>query len=70
MNQANNIIRIGFVGAGSICRSRHLPGLQALENVEVVAVCNRSRESSRKVAEVFHIPEVMDDWRELVARDD
>jgi len=33
-------LRIGIVGAGGIVRQRHLPGLQALPNVQVVAVCN------------------------------
>jgi predicted dehydrogenase len=63
-------IRVGFIGAGAICRTRHLPGLAKIEGVDVVAVANRSRQSGRKVADDFGIREVMDDWRQLVARDD
>ena len=37
-------IRIGIVGAGDNTRVRHIPGLQAQEGVEIVSVCNRSRE--------------------------
>jgi predicted dehydrogenase len=44
--------------------------LQAIAGVEIVSVCNRSRESSQRVAEAFHIPKVYDDWRELVTADD
>jgi predicted dehydrogenase len=33
-------------------------------------VCNRSRESSQRVADTFHIPKVYEDWRELVAAPD
>lgn len=63
-------IRVGIVGAGNNTRVRHIPGLQAIEGVEIVSVCNRSRESSQKVADAFHIPKVYEDWRDLVAADD
>lgn len=63
-------IKVGIVGAGNNTRVRHLPGLQAIAGVEIVSVCNRSRESSQRVAEAFRIPKVYDDWRKLVAADD
>ena len=63
-------IRIGIVGAGNNTRVRHIPGLQAIPGVEIVSVCNRSRESSQRAADAFHIPKVYDDWRALVAADD
>src|SRR2546421_8495696 len=66
---AANKLRIGIIGAGGIVRSRHLPALRGIEGVEVIAVCNRSRESGAAVAREFAIPEVMTDWRALVARD-
>jgi len=66
----NQKIRIGFIGAGGICRSRHLPGLEKCENVQVVAVCNRSQASSQAVASEFSIPEIETDWHKLVERDD
>ena len=63
-------LTLGIVGAGGIVRSRHLPGLKAIRNVSVRAVCNRSRESGEAVAREWDIPEVMTDWRSLVERDD
>jgi predicted dehydrogenase len=63
-------IKIGVVGAGNNTRVRHIPRLQAIDGVEVVSVCNRSRESSQRVADAFHIPKVYDDWRQLIAADD
>lgn len=60
-------LRVGIVGAGANTRLRHIPGLQAIEGVQVVGVCNRSRESSRRVAQEFGIPRIYDDWTELVA---
>jgi predicted dehydrogenase len=63
-------IRVGIVGAGNNTRVRHIPGLQRIEGVEIISVCNRSRESSQRVAEAFGIPKIYEDWRELVAADD
>ncbi len=63
---SSNTIRVGIVGAGANSRSRHIPGFQALDGVEVVGVANRSRESGQRVADEFEIPRVYDDWRQLV----
>jgi predicted dehydrogenase len=63
-------LRIGIVGAGGIVRQRHLPGLQALPNVQVVAVCNARIESAQQVAKEFHIPEVLHDWADMLDRRD
>jgi len=63
-------IRIGIVGAGANTRAKHLPLLQAIPGVELVAVANRSRESSERVAKEFNIARVASDWREIAgARD-
>ena len=63
-------VRIGFIGAGGICRQRHLPGLNALDNIELVAVCNRSQASGQNIADEFGFSEVMTDWKQLLDRDD
>jgi predicted dehydrogenase len=63
-------LRIGIVGAGGIVRQRHLPGLLALPQAEVVAVCNARTETARDVAREFNIPEVMTDWAEMIDRPD
>ena len=63
-------IRIGIVGAGTNTVSKHLPGLQAIDGVEVVSVCNRSRLSSQRVADRFGIPTVYDKWPDLVSAPD
>lgn len=63
-------IRIGLIGAGANTRSRHIPGFQAIEGVEIVAVCNRSRESGQRVADEFGIPHVLDRWEQMLERED
>jgi predicted dehydrogenase len=59
-------IRVGIVGLGENTRVRHVPGLRACRNVEIVGVCNRTRESSERAAEVHGIPRAFASWRELV----
>ncbi|MCS7309133.1 MAG: Gfo/Idh/MocA family oxidoreductase [Armatimonadetes bacterium] len=59
-------IRVGVVGAGANTVEKHIPNLQAIEGVEIVSVCNRTRESSERVAKQFGIPKVYDNWRALV----
>lgn len=67
---AAEVIRVGFIGAGGICRTRHLPGLAAIPGVQVVAVANRTLDSGRRVAKEFGIPEALEDWRRLLERSD
>ena len=43
-------IRVGFVGAGANTRKHHIPKLAAQPGIELVAVANRSKESSERVA--------------------
>ena len=63
-------IRVGIVGAGANTTSKHIPGLQALKGVEIVSVCNRSRESGERVAKQFNIPQVYENWLDLIEADD
>lgn len=67
---ADQPIRVGFIGAGGICKTRHLPGLSKIDGVQIKTVCNRSEESSRRVADEWSIPEIDTEWRQLVERDD
>jgi len=68
--QKNQPIRVGIVGAGTNTKVMHIPGLQAIDGVEIVSVCNRSVDSAKRVAKEFDIPEVYEHWWELVAADD
>ncbi|MDA0365949.1 MAG: Gfo/Idh/MocA family oxidoreductase [Chloroflexi bacterium] len=63
-------LRIGFIGAGANTRTRHIPGFRAIPDVELVAVCNRSRESGQRVADEFGIPRVEIDPAAIFAADD
>jgi len=60
-------IRIGVIGAGANTRDRHIPGLRAVEGVQVVSVVNRTPESSARVAGALGIDRVAANVDELLA---
>lgn len=64
------MIRIGLVGAGGNTRARHIPGLRAHPDVELVGVCNRRPESTQEVAREFGIPRTYATWQDLVGDPD
>jgi predicted dehydrogenase len=72
MAQKNNHkLRVGIVGAGSIVRNRHLPGLKKHPEVDIVAVSNSSYESAQKFCDQ-NLPQAtpMQNWVDLVALPD
>ncbi len=64
---SSDIIRVGVIGAGANTTSRHIPGLQAIEGVEIASVANRTPESGQRVAKQFGIPQVADHWSDIIA---
>src|SRR5947209_1794984 len=64
---AQRTLRVGLIGAGANTRLRHIPGLQALPDVEIVAVCNRRPESTVAVAREYGIQHTYDRWQDLIA---
>jgi predicted dehydrogenase len=63
-------LRVGLIGAGANTRARHIPGLRALPNVEIVAVCNRRPESTAAVARDFAISRRHDAWEDVIGDPD
>ena len=66
----DNKVRVAFIGAGGICEQRHLPNLVTFSEVELTTVCNRSPDSSRRVAEKWKFQRTSQDWRRVVADPD
>lgn len=63
-------LRIGVVGCGGIFNAVHLPAYAAMDNVEVVAVCDIVEERAQKAAQTFTSAAVYTDYNDLIARDD
>jgi predicted dehydrogenase len=62
-------VRVALIGSGWI-QDFHARGVLAQPGGELVAVANHREESARALAERHGIPEVTNDWRSLVGRDD
>lgn len=65
---ANNPLRIGIIGVG-FGAVVHVPGFQS-EGWDVPVVWGRTTSRAQEAADRLGVPEVAEDWRDLVARDD
>jgi len=63
---AGQPLRIGFIGAGAINRTRHVPGLKKVGGVEFEVVANRSQASSQAAADEYGIKRTAGNWMEVV----
>lgn len=59
-------IRVGVIGAGGISRI-HLQTLTSLPGVELVAIADVLRSNAEMRAEQFHIPQIFEDYHDLLA---
>ena len=59
-------LTVGIIGAGGNTRLRHIPGFREIDDVEIVAVANRTMESSKAAAEEHGIPKAYTNWQELI----
>jgi predicted dehydrogenase len=57
---------LGFVGAGTIARERHVPGFRALPRVELVAVATSSLASAEAVARDLGFRRAHARWRDII----
>ncbi|MDR3050867.1 MAG: Gfo/Idh/MocA family oxidoreductase [Oscillospiraceae bacterium] len=66
---ADQQFRVGIVGCGGIANGKHLPALQKLPQVQLVAFCDIVPERAQQAAEKYGAPgaKVYTDYRELVA---
>jgi len=56
---AKKNLRFGLVGVGAAAQVNHIPAIQRLEGVEIVALCDRDPEKAARVAQKFAVPQVM-----------
>jgi hypothetical protein len=59
-------ISVGIIGAGANTKLHHIPKLQAIAGVTVATVCNRSAESTAKVAQEFGIQGQASCWKDVI----
>ena len=66
---AKKTLRIALVGVGAAAQINHLPALKKLEDVELVALCDRDPEKAARVAQKFGVPTSYTRFEELLADD-
>lgn len=63
-------VKIGVIGCGAIAQVHHMPSLAELqERFEVAVVCDISAKTAEYVANRYHVPKFVTDYRELLASD-
>jgi predicted dehydrogenase len=62
-------VGVGIIGAG-FARTTQIPGFKNCEGARGVIIASAHREHAEEVAREFDIPEVADDWRGVIERDD
>lgn len=62
-------VRVGVVGAGFM-GTTHIQTLRRLSGVEVVALADASRDQAQKAAARLSVPQVYDDYEQLIYRSD
>ena len=65
-------VKVGIIGCGGIANGKHMPSLQKLPNVEMVAFCDIIVERAEEAAKKYGTPDakVYTDYKELLANPD
>ena len=62
------VLKIGIIGCGGIANGKHMPALNTVDGVEMVAFCDIIKERAEKAAKEFGTPDakVYEDYKELL----
>ena len=61
------MLKAGFIGAGGRARGAHYPALDAIDDVEIVSVCELDEERMSVVVDQYGIEKTFTDHREMLA---
>jgi predicted dehydrogenase len=63
-------LRLGVVGLGWVAQVFHLPILTKLDDVEIVAVCDKDKARARMIAEKFGIKRFYSDHEQMLSKEE
>jgi predicted dehydrogenase len=63
-------IRIGVIGAGMYAGTAHMPALRKFKEVEVPAICRKSKDRLKQFQQMFKIPRGYTDYRQMLQKED
>jgi predicted dehydrogenase len=62
-------MKVGIIGAGGIARNVHLPSLNDMEDVTIVAICDLVKSRAVTLAEQYDIPNVYAVYHDMLAQE-
>ena len=66
----SNSLSVGMVGTSWWADAMHLPALASHPKARTVAICGRNRDNAQKMAEIWNIPQVYTDYRDMIENAD
>ena len=60
-------LKLGVVGLGWVAQIFHLPILKRLEDVEIVAICDRDKSKAKIIGDRFGINRIYTDYQQMIA---
>ena len=66
MDVGNGPVRLGSIGCGNVTEKRHLPAIQSVSDLQVVALADIDHDSLNRVANRFRIATRYSDYRALL----
>lgn len=67
MGVSNTPVRLGIIGCGNVTENRHLPAIESLSGLQVVALADIDQERLHRVADRFGVESRHVDYRALLA---
>ena len=69
MKDNKEIYKVAVIGCGWIAEDKHIPGLKANKDVEIVALCDISVEKANRLAKMYELTDVAiySDYRKMLA---
>jgi predicted dehydrogenase len=67
MRVSNTAVRLGIIGCGNVTEKRHLPAIQSVHDLQVVALADIDQERLHRVADRFGVENRYVDYRDLLA---
>ena len=62
-----NMVRVAFVGAGSLANAVHYPSLAEMEDVEIAAIAELNPDRLEKTASKYRVERTYSDYRRMIA---
>ncbi|MBI5476229.1 MAG: Gfo/Idh/MocA family oxidoreductase [Ignavibacteriales bacterium] len=63
-------LKLGVIGLGWVSQIFHLPTIIKMDDVEIVAVCDKDKSRAKFIAERFNVQKVYTDYKQMLAKEE